>query len=251
MKIAFTTFLCVLSFWVSAQQLDKSDIESVSEFITCLKSKNVTRLSSLVLFPLRRGYPIPPVKDRLEFIKRFDQIFDDELIKKIVQSDPSKDWSEVGWRGISFENGLIWIDTEGELTAVNYHSKVEQDLLRNLIETGRKSLPKSLQEFKTPTLFMETSTYRIRVDDLGDGNYRYASWPIDKKMSEEPSVVINGGEWVPEGSGGNHKFEFKKDGYKYECDIVILGEANSPPAYLRIYRDQKEIFSESAIRLEE
>ena len=52
---------------------------------------------------------------------------------------------------------------------------------------------------------------------------------------------------VPDGNGGNHSFEFINGEFKYECSIIVMGKQNSPPAYLTIYKGDKEIFSQKAI----
>jgi hypothetical protein len=38
-------------------------------------------------------------------LKRFDEVFDDALLKNIVNSDIEKDWDDVGWRGIMMSRG--------------------------------------------------------------------------------------------------------------------------------------------------
>jgi len=63
----------------------------------------------------------------------------------------------------------------------------------------------------------------IRVDELKNGKYRYASWPINSKMSEEPDAVINNGRVIYEGNGGNHRYEFVNGNYTYECSITVVG----------------------------
>lgn len=65
-------------------------------------------------------------------------------------------------------------------------------------------------------------------------------------MSDKPDIIIEKGEFKPDGNGGNHSYIFKSGGFIYKCSIVILGEDNSPPAYLTIYKGEKEVFSDKA-----
>lgn len=90
---------------------------------------------------------------------------------------------------------------------------------------------------------MQTDRYIIRIDQMTDGTYRYASWKKGRLMANKPDVVVLNGEFVPEGSGGNHSYVFKNGVYKYECEIIIIGENDAPPAYLNIYKGNREIQS--------
>jgi hypothetical protein len=132
------------------------------------------------------------------------------------------------------------------LTAVNYQSKTETENRNKLIAAQKKMLDPSIAFFQTPICILETSEFKIRIDNLGNNNYRYASWSNKKEMTQKPDLVINGGKLVVEGIGGNHQYEFKKDNLLYECAIIVLGEKNSPPARLRIYQKTKVILSQDA-----
>ena len=118
------------------------------------------------------------------------------------------------------------------------------------IITAHATLHTSIQKFKQPICIIETSAFRIRIDDLGEGNYRYASWSLKNKMSDKPDLVLENGEYIPEGSGGNHTYHFKKQDYVYDCSIIVLGDAISPPAVLTIYKSGKRISSQNAKILE-
>ncbi|MNR56022.1 hypothetical protein D3C85_1765090 [compost metagenome] len=65
-------------------------------------------------------------------------------------------------------------------------------------------------------------------------------------MSEKPDLIIYRGNFVVEGSGGNHQYEFKKENYTYECAFIIAGEKNVPLAKLTIYQGGKVILSQNA-----
>lgn len=181
----------------------------------------------------------------MEFLKRYTEVFDDSLTKMIVNSDPAKDWSAVGWRGIMLFNGELWLDYDGRLIAVR-QSTFEKSELEELIKTEKKALHVSIREFKQPICILETSKYRVRIDDLGNWNYRYAAWPLNSKMSDKPAMVLENGEFVPEGSGGNHSYKFKNSEYSYTCSIIVMGEKGSPPALLTIYKGDKVILSQRA-----
>ncbi|WP_316634800.1 hypothetical protein [uncultured Flavobacterium sp.] len=241
----FTIFIFCSQLTFS-QDLKPEYQKFVKSFIANVKANNREGVSKFISFPLKRDYPIPEVKNKADFIKRYDQIFDATLKNGIIKSNPAKDWEEVGWRGIMLYSGTLWIDTNGKVIAVNYQSKFENDLKNKLVVAEKSKLHPSIAKFETPVCILETSKFRIRIDDLGNDNYRYASWSIKKPMSEEPDLVITNGKWVADGSGGNSHYDFKKEVYVYECYIIKMGEDGSPPAILTIYQGDKVILEQDA-----
>ncbi|MET3028783.1 hypothetical protein ABXT06_19050 [Flavobacterium sp. UW10123] len=244
-KIVLVFLVCNSSF-LNAQDLKSEYQKFISKFILEVKSNNKEAIAKRIKFPFKREYPIPSVKDKADFIKRYNQIFDKVLIEKITKSDPAKDWSEVGWRGIMLNSGDLWIDTDGKIISINRQSDEELKLKNLLIDKQKKSLNYSLSNFKEPVAILETSKFRIRIDDLGNDNYRYASWSIKKKMIDAPDLIIENGVFFAHGTGGNHHYEFKKGNFRYECHFIVLGEKNSAPAALLVYQSGKEILSQNA-----
>lgn len=112
-------------------------------------------------------------------------------------------------------------------------------------EEQKSKAHESLLNLKKTILIIETKEFRIRIDELSNGKYRYASWSINSKMTEKPSLIIKNGNLIPEGSGGNHRYEFTNGNHKYICDINVLAEDDIPDAYLRVLKDGKEILHES------
>lgn len=184
-----------------------------------------------------------------EFLNRYNEIFDDSLKQAIINSDIHKDWSNVGWRGFMLHNGLVWIDTDGDLKSINYQSGFEKKEWERLIERQRSKLYPGLRKYQEPVLFMATKKFRIRIDDLGNGDYRYASWPINKSQAEKPDLVLANGRFEPDGNGGNHEYIFKKGDYTYSCYIWIITPDGSPPAVLTISKGKKKILKEPALQM--
>ncbi|TPG44705.1 hypothetical protein [Flavobacterium pectinovorum] len=246
LKNVFLVLLILSSAFLTAQELKTEYKAFVNKFMTNVKNDNKEAIGDLIVYPLEREYPIPDIVDKTDFIKRYKELFDSTLKNEIITSNPEKDWSDMGLRGIMLNHGSIWMDVDGRLTAVNYQSKFETDLRNKLIASQKKDLDSSIAFFQKPICILETAKFRIRIDNLGNNNYRYASWSIDKKMTEKPDLIIYRGELVVEGIGGNHQYEFIKDNFKYECAFIVLGEKNSPPAKLTIYQGTKVILTQSA-----
>jgi hypothetical protein len=245
-KIMTLFFLGVFSNLALSQDLKPEYQKFIKTFINNVKNDKKEAVANMISYPFKREYPIPAIKNKTEFIKRYNEIFDVTLKNEIIKSNPAKDWSEMGWRGIMLNQGTIWIDTDGRLISINYQSKFEKDLKNKIIAKDKTKLHSSIAKFKAPECVLETSKFRIRIDDLGNENYRYASWSIKKGMNEVPDLVITKGKVILDGNGGNHRFEFKKGQYTYECSITPLREKGVSPASLTIYQNKKVILSQDA-----
>lgn len=245
-KIVIVFFLSIFSNLVLSQDLKPDYQKFIKAFIENVKEGKKEAVANMISYPFKREYPIPAIKNKTEFIKRYNEIFDVALKNEIIKSNPAKDWSEMGWRGIMLNQGTIWFDTDGRLISINYRSKFEKDLKNNIIDKEKTKLHASIAKFKAPECILETSKFRIRIDDLGNNNYRYASWSLKKKMTQEPDLVISKGKVILDGNGGNHRFEFKKGEYIYECHISPLRENGTAPAGLTIYQNKKIILSQDA-----
>ncbi len=226
------------------------DQKVVFDFIQLVKNNEKEKLSERVRFPLSREHPLPEIKNKKEFLARYDEVFDKPFKTVIQNSDPIKDWSTVGSRGIMLQSGKLWLTSSGKLIAVNYQSNAEKIRKEELIKQDRQGLHASIQTFEEPVLSMETKKFKIRIDDLGDYNYRYASWSIEKSMESKPDLIVENGDFVPDGSGGNHYYEFKNGQYRYVCYVIVLGERDSPPAVLQVYQGKKLILDQNAVSLQ-
>jgi hypothetical protein len=257
MKKNYFILLNILSIYVfPALAQDKIDSDSawnqqnlkiVTEFISDIKDQNMENLCNRISFPFERKYPLPDIKSKEEFLRRYHEVFDDSLIKMITHSNPESDWGDVGWRGIIFLHGELWLGyEEGGLISVNYQSKFEIKRRAELIESEKRDLYPAIRGFKEPIILLETDKYRIRIDDLGKWNYRYASWPIKDSMREKPEMVLEKGKLTFEGSGGDHYFEFRNGDYLYECSINIMGPDDISPATLTIKKGSRVILSQNA-----
>ncbi|MGM8361744.1 hypothetical protein ACSV4D_07515 [Flavobacterium sp. ARAG 55.4] len=230
-------------------ELKDYEIDSIKTVITLFKEKDIDRISNKISYPLHRQYPIPTVKDKEEFKKRFSEIFDQILLYKISNSKISQ-WSEVGWRGIMLDNGDLWMaNSDGVITTVNYQSDFEKNLRTNLIAKDKENLHVSLKTFQSPVYKIKTSKYIIRIDEISNNNYRYASWKVDERETSKPAdIVLNNGQWEHLGSGGNHVITFINGIYTYKVYRNITGEDNSPDITLEIEKNG-EIISTADGRL--
>lgn len=258
MKNLSLLFLITCFFSCSNKKIDKNDNpnftidpqKSIQNFIKVIKKQDYKKLSELIVFPLKRENPLPDVGNKAAFLERYEDIFDEQLRQEIIQSDPNKDWSVVGSRGIMLNSGTLWLNPSGKLIAVNYQSEAEKEQKEALLAMGKQDLHASLQDFEKPVLVLETEEFRVRIDDLGNRNYRYAAWKVHTQMTSEPDLIITNGKYIPEGSGGNHRYVFPNGQYRYECFIIVLGANDSPPAILSVYQKGEPILEQNAVTLQ-
>jgi hypothetical protein len=222
--------------------LKKEQIQSIQKLINTFKAKDKAKIADLISYPLSREYPLKDVQDKNDFNKRFDDIFDKDFLDKVAKSKIS-DWSEVGWRGIMFDNGALWTDEDGKIVTVNYQSPKEKQLLVNAIQADKNQLPKSLRDFEKPTYLIFTKNYKIRIDEKAEGIYRYAAWKI-KNTKSEPDIIMENGVMEFQGSGGNHTITFKNNGYTYIVSVVVIGTADDPDDTLEVLKQDKTLLTE-------
>ncbi|KAF7767056.1 hypothetical protein PUND_a2973 [Pseudoalteromonas undina] len=227
--------------------LEQKYHESVLPVISAFKAHDKTAIAAHIRYPLKRRYPLPDIKNEAEFINRFDEVFDDELVTIIGSSNINTDWNKVGWRGIMLNNGVMWVDTDGKVIAVNTQNTTEQAHAEKLIAQDKQSLHSSIKTFQKPILDWKTANYRVRIDNLGDGNFRYASWNIDKSPRDRPDIVLIHGEITFSGSGGNHSYTFKNGRYSYILHVTVIGCDTSPPGWLEVYKNDKQLLFEDVV----
>lgn len=225
--------------------LKDSEVASIQVLIDLFKQKDVKQIANHISYPLKREYPIPSIKNKEEFIQRFSEVFDNVLIEKVANSKIEQ-WSEVGWRGIMFDNGSVWMgNSDGIITAVAYQSAAEKDILTDLVKNQKEHLHSSLSNFEKPTYKIRTKKYLIRIDELANEKYRYASWKVTDKESSKPELIINGGKIVFSGSGGNHVITFANGNYVYKVYRNVIGTKDSADITLEIEQNGKTILTEN------
>tara|TARA_R110002096_G_scaffold426827_1_gene637054 strand:+ start:1588 stop:2403 length:816 start_codon:yes stop_codon:yes gene_type:complete len=246
-KSILTILLFAFGLTDCYSQLSKTAYEDVVEyFVDCIKNSDIDKLDSIISYPIERPYPIPSIRNKQELKKRYSEIFDDSLTSIISNSNITKDWTDMGWRGIMLNSGIVWLDYDGRFITTNYMSKNEKLIEEKWINYERDLLHPDLKEFKKPIHTIETNKFIVRIDQLENNDYRYASWSIDSDISNKPDLVINNGEWTPDGSGGNHYFTFTNGEYSYKVYVNVLGSDETPPFNLEVTKNDKVILSQPA-----
>lgn len=230
------------------EALPKEYIPLVQGLIDAAKANDPEAITKRVDYPLGREYPIPAIQNTQEMVARFNQVFDSQLLEHIANSKVDADWQIMGWRGIMLGSGEVWLDFDGKIIAINYQTPAEAKLKAELIAKQKTGLHASVSEFVSPELTWETAKFTIRVDNMGNDQYRYAAWAKGKPLSEKPDLVLNKGKLVFDGSGGNHSFQFRSGPYLYHCYVTVLGTSYSPPGELVVFKNDQEILKQAVIK---
>lgn len=231
-------------------QLKASEIEGIKIIIKLFQENDPEKIAEIIRFPLNREYPIPPIKNKAEFLQRFSEVFDAGLIDRIANSKLNQ-WSEMGWRGIMLDQGVIWLGNFDEIiTAVNYQSDAEKKIKNDLISKEKENLHSSLKTYEQPVYRIKTKNYLIRIDNVKKDLYRYASWKIGAKESSKPDLIIENGKLEFQGSGGNHDIIFRKGNFNYDIYRGIIGEKDAPEITLEVKENGKTILKEDGVLLE-
>ena len=218
---------------------DDDVLEAVTRFMRTFRYGDREDLANHIRFPLRRGYPIPPI-ERDEFLSRYEEVFDQEITTFVSDSSP-KDWrvdayDVVLWDrerriGVSLSYYAI-PGTDVRWIALSEHERDERERLLHLRDTlrviERTQLHESLHEYQSPVLEWETASYRVRVDRLDNGEYRYAAWNSVESHFAEPDLIIDGGRHYFASCGtettrlfgyaGGEVYGFANGQYLYEVD---------------------------------
>lgn len=183
---------------------DDHVLEAVTRFMRTFRYGEREDLADHIRFPLQRGYPIPPI-ERDEFLSRYEEVFDKEVTTFISDSSP-KDWRVDAYNvalrdrersiGVSLEYYAV-PGTVVRWITLSEHEWDERERLLQLRDTlrviERSQLHESLHEYQSPVLEWKTASYRVRVDRLDNGEYRYAAWNSVEYHFEEPDLIIDGG----------------------------------------------------------
>ncbi|MDU0111490.1 hypothetical protein RT723_00350 [Psychrosphaera aquimarina] len=90
MKMVFKFILLCATLLVSTSNVlafDEKQNEQITKIINAFKVQDKALISTLITFPLSRQTPVPAINNQQELVNRFDEVFDQNLINLIANSD--------------------------------------------------------------------------------------------------------------------------------------------------------------------
>lgn len=213
---------------------------SVQSIINSFKSKDKEAIMTHMDFPEAIGSRANNtesfiIKNRKEMIEYWDLIFDNDFIESVGNST-FEDWSQVGWRGVMYEDGDIWTAKDGKII-LNYVSPKGEDFVRRIDKKFRDFIHPKVSNFKRNKVHFQTDEYHCRIDELNDGNVRLAIWESQDSLDDMPKKVIFNGDEHPMGTGGWYGASFNDGAIKY-----VYSEGGKYDAVFSIYKDEKKVY---------
>ena len=111
---------------------------------------------------------------------------------------------------------------------------------RQFVSKGQQAgywLHPSLHDFMMLRQTLVTPDHNVRIDEMADGSFRYASWPKDSAMTAQPEIVVEGGSY----DQGTHCYLFGNDGYTYIVADLTDEDFDDEDIALVIKKDGKSV----------
>lgn len=185
------------------------------ELMNSVIKDDAAAFAHMTSYPIMRTYPMKWIEDSTDMVKFFPIMADDSL-KSILKKTTPDMWQQVGWRGYTFRNGEYFWDEGYALSGINYVSRKEDALRKQLIHRDLATLHPSL---KTKQLvpfacFFDKNNHAIyRVDLLGaedmydeNAKYRMAVYLRNSDLRGKPDYVLDM-DFSLEGSAGVRVYE--------------------------------------------
>lgn len=167
----------------------------------------------------------------------------------------------MGVEPISIENGVLKCDTfhksdtffdYGDVEkAEDYDKLTDQYALyqfngKSLEYVGKDGgywLHPSIRQFESLEAMFFTKDYRIRIDRISDGRYRYVSWKRTASVSDEPDIVILGSYY----NEAEEKYIFNNNGYVYIIEYDHNTEDHKKGVISIFHNEKRILFQEEEI----
>ncbi len=230
--------------WVkisTAQILPQENLNHIFAFLKMVEKDNISELADHVNYPLKRPNPIPDIYSACEFKLYYNTLFDSTIKKELKEATWSTANTVVNYRGTGLLHGKIWLDEEGRLLSVNYNSKAEMRLQKQLHEEDLQRVHLSVLPWKKNELVAGCEKFIIRLDEMEDGTLRYVSWSHPKIMEDEPDLILKNGKTEVQGTARNICYTFKNYSWTYQITDTQIGESEDDLGiHLFLLKEDKE-----------
>ena len=204
-------------------EAEKSAAKALKELV---RTRQKELIAEHIQYPLYRDHYFNYViRDKKEFVELFDRIFDEKQIENFCHAEWEYHFSvirEAHELCADYGNYYGEMDKSGKLLLTSITlSDSEMQYFKTLIEKDKKQLHESLRGHEKPYFLLLAGKYRIRVDEMPNGELRYASWSKDKPISSQPDLVIYGAETM--GTRWYTSHTFKNGEFTYTFEDSVLG----------------------------
>ncbi|MEK6507944.1 hypothetical protein [Myroides sp. C4067] len=207
-RILAVLFLVMgLSGYSQESNLSDASVERIKSLITLFENEDREGIAKRIVYPLKREYPLPPVTSEFEFVSRFEEFFVPEFSAKIANS-VIEEYSHMGWRGIMFDLGRMWLTESGDIYRIIDQTELEKKIREEMIQADKKRLHRSVNKFLEPYAIIKTGQDIWRIDRKDEKVMRLTIWNDGKLVSDVPDLILEGTEDI-QGTMGNRVLYFK------------------------------------------
>ena len=207
---------------------DEANVEKATETFKKIQkwvaNDDVEALSRNVSYPFKRFDRLPALKNANEFKAYYSTLFDEEMKANFANVE-FEDWKIVThYTGsVGFELGKIWVNANDKLQSINYQSVAEIKKNKELVNSLLSKIHPSVSTWEENLTYLQSTKFIIRVDYLGDGKYRYASWSKPKSISDKPDLVLVREDVEERSSSGGVDYSFQNGIWTYRVSDVKIG----------------------------
>lgn len=213
-------------------QAPASIIKRYKEIFKLIKADKAQELSTLVAYPLKRQNPLKDITNANEFVAYFPVLFDAAFRKKFERFNDTVVFERhdgYGLVGGAFD-GDIWLNSDGQIQAINYSSRRETDLKNQLTKEIQSKIYPTVNHWDENVLVLQSPKLLIRIDRIGQ-KLRYVSWSQGHPTSTKPDLILNNGIEEAQGTQGGWTYTFKNGDWTYVIDDVEMCETASQCGY--------------------
>lgn len=214
-----------------------SDFQTADLLKAALNENNRAAVADLVFYPFEREYPLPPINSASDFLAHWDDYFDNNFIEAILKDTPS----QMGWRGIQINSGMIWFK-DGKVWKIHNRTEKFQKMFSEMKAKEAENIHPSARGYSKLVVQCSTETKLLRIQEHKD-ILSYYVWKKGTDLSRAPELTLSG-ERVFDGSGGNSRFIFKNTAYTYELSLPVLCEEVVCEKRLSVFKNNTQISSQ-------
>lgn len=205
--------------------------DNIRRVARALATRDKKALAKMIMYPMWEPYPIKNIENEQEFIQNFDCLVTKDISEK-VDTTSLFGWERVGWRGIMYDNGMIWLGDYGDqIRSISYTTPEETALYERLCAEERRLIGFPEKERPSQCYLAPDSAFLIHItylpsDEYG-GDYRVRLYrrgdPLDKPYLNEPCEQFYGG------SCGNLDLSASNESlnllvWNSDCGFRVFGE---------------------------
>jgi len=213
------------------------DLVLLRKLLVALQSDDRTTVSRMIPYPLERAQPLAAIPNAAEFIRHYDDFFDEKTIAAVDQASArvwySHEETLVAW-GEPVWEGLIEI-VAGRIVALRVKTDKQHAEAIRARDAEAMTLHPSVRDYVAVILECENQHHHIRIHreayDAGaaaadvraplvDGvvpGLRYIAWKTGSPLTSKPELSLPGGTDPRQlGSAGGGAYVFESGPYEYE-----------------------------------